>query len=98
MIRYLVREESKATADNPNFAGQEMTAYYGKKGIPLARYGSHAKAMHGEMDFDNWMIAEYGYKRKCDAKRSWVYKNPENSKYWASNTTIIEAVISLKGE
>lgn len=92
MIRYLVKTISKATLDNPNFAGQEMTAYYGKDQKQVACMGSHARAMHMESDFNDYLIEEYGYKRECDAKRSWIYKNPDNGKYWTTKAEIVQVV------
>ena len=39
--------------------------------------------MKSILELNNYNILNYGYNRECDAKRSWIYKNPErNSSYW----------------
>lgn len=88
MKLYVVRIESVATKDNPNFAGQEVTSYFGKRDTMLAAQGSHAEACHYAKPLTSWWVKEYGYKRRCDAERNWSYRNPENTKYWTSTATI----------
>ena len=91
---FLVKTISKATADNPHCAGQECVAYYGKNQKLLGHEGSHAEAAHTTMELKEYLIKEYGYTRECDAKRSWCYKNPENSKYWTSTCEVVEFEIN----
>lgn len=90
---YLVKETSVATSENRNFAGQIAINYYGVGSISIGCYGTHAEATHAVQELSQYMIEEYGYSRKCDAVRNWVYKNPENSKYWKSSTEIVEIEI-----
>ncbi len=43
------------------------------------------------MDYFNFLVHEYGYNRACDAKRSWLYKNPaKNREFWEDE--IIEII------
>ena len=48
------------------------------------------KAMHMVKKLNVYMIKEYGYSRRCDAARSWNYRNPENSPYWSTTAEIVE--------
>ena len=91
---FLVKTISKATADNSNFAGTESISYYGKNQKLLGHIGSYAEASYTAMDLKEYLIKEYGYTRECDAKRSWCYKNPENSKYWTSTCEVVEFEIN----
>ena len=88
MRKYIVKETSKATTENQNFAGETLTYYFGKGGMAIAREGTHLP--YDNFDRTEYMLAEYGYNRKCDAVRSYAYKHPENSKFWASTVEIIE--------
>ena len=85
MKKYLVKEISTATKDNPNFAGNVQVAIYGKDQKLISLNGSE----YDDFDFGEYGIKEYGYNRECDAKRSWIYKNPENTKYWTSTVEVI---------
>ena len=82
MKRYIIKETSIGTEENPNFAGWEQVSFHGiGDNILLAR------------DFNRLydrFIWEFGYTRKCDAKRNWTYKNPENDNYWQSVVEIME--------
>ncbi len=79
---YVVKETSVGTEENPNFAGKIEVSFHDiGDNLILAR------------DYDGlpeWFIREFGYIRKCDAKRNWAYKNPENDNYWQSVVEIIE--------
>ena len=94
MKRFLVKTITKATESNTNFAGTEsISSYYGKNQKLLGHIGhigSYAEASHTAMYLKEYLIKEYGYTRECDAKRSWCYKNPENSKYWTSTCEVVE--------
>lgn len=92
MIKYLVKEISTATAENPNFAGQTSIYYFGKGERILAKEGTHGTDYN--FNHIDWMINEYGYSRLCDAKRAYAYKNPENSKFWTSTVEIVEIEIA----
>ena len=84
---YIIRTISKATEFNKNFAGQTHTYYYGKAQELIAAYGTHDAYI--DRNLSAWWIKEYGYSRLCDAKRSWMLKNPENSKWWNTVSEII---------
>ena len=88
MVKYVVKETSVATPENPNFAGETSIMCYGKDGVVLYRGGTHCR--HPDEHMWMWGVTEYGYNRLCDAKRNWVYKNPENSEYWTSTVEIVE--------
>ena len=90
MKRFLVKTISKATETNSNFAGTESISYYGKNQKLLGHIGSYAEATHSTMELKGYLVEEYGYTRECDAKRSWCYKNPENSKDWTSTCEVVE--------
>lgn len=90
MKKYIVKVVGKATENNPHFAGQEFVAYCGKNQKLLGHEGSYVEAAHMVKKLDAYMIKEYGYSRRCDAVRSWNYKNPENSPYWSITTEIVE--------
>ena len=90
MKRFLVRCINKATEINPNFAGTVSISYYGKNQKLLGHIGSYAEASHTTMELKGYLVKEYGYIRECDAKRSWCYKNPENSKNWTSTCAVVE--------
>lgn len=90
MRKYIVKVTGKATENNPYFAGQEFVVYHGKDQKLLGYEGSYAEAAHMVKKLDAYMIKEYGYSRRCDAVRSWIYKNPENNPYWSTTTEIVE--------
>lgn len=87
MKRYLVKETSVATENNKNFRGQTQVNYYGKGDRSIAAIYIQEPSMVSNR---NYLVREYGYKRKCDAERNWTYKNPLNSEYWKSTVEIIE--------
>lgn len=90
MKKYLVKETSYATENNKNFAGMDSVSYYGKGSKRLAHHGSAAVACYSVSALHLYQIEEYGYDRECDAKRSWIYKNPENTEHWQSTVEVIE--------
>ena len=93
MKKYIVKETSYATEANYNFKGQISICYFGKGSEIIAMEGSHAEATHTTKKMDNYMVKEYGYNRLCDAKKSYVYKHPENTKHWKSFAEIVEVEI-----
>ena len=90
MKAYLVKETSVATQENPSFAGETSIAFFGKDQSLLAQCGTHAFQHFNHIGI--WG-KEKGYKRPSDAKRSWIYKNPENSKFWKSTVEIVEVEV-----
>ena len=89
MKKYLIKQTSTATEENPNFAGQVSISFFGKDQKLLSHSGSHAKATHSEQNLWDWDVREYGYNRACDARKSWVFKNPENTKFWKSEVEVV---------
>ena len=90
MKRYLVKHISKATPNNPNFAGLTSIAYFGKEEKLLKHEGSAAEKAYSVCDSVKWMLEDYGYKRECDARKSYIYRNPENTEFWNSTVEIVE--------
>lgn len=88
MTKFLVKETSTATPMNPNYAGDISIYYFGKGERMIAREGTHLP--YDNFNHIEWCIAEYGYNRKCDAKRAYAYKHPENTKFWESTVEIVE--------
>lgn len=80
MKKYLVKEVSTATSENKNFAGEVHVSWHGK---------SDEFCYEGERFF-RYLLEEYGYTRKVDAKKNWSYRNPENTRYWTSTVEIVE--------
>lgn len=93
MKKYLIKVISRATEQNPNFANQEYTSYYGKGQEVLCRKGSYAIATGTAFEMNSYLVKEYGYNRLCDAKRSYQFKYPENNKFWSSTSWIIEVEV-----
>lgn len=85
MKRYVVKETSVGTEENPNFAGEVQVWLHG--------VGDNLLSAREFNRLSDWFIREFGYARKCDAKRNWSYKNPENDNYWQSTVEIIEIEI-----
>ena len=88
MKKYLVKETSTATPSNPNYAGDISIYYFGKAERMIAREGTHLP--YDNFDHTEWLIADYGYNRVCDAKRAYAYKHPENTEFWTSEVEIVE--------
>ena len=88
MAKYLVKETSTATPNNPNYAGEVIVYYFGKGEKMLAREGNHRT--YDNFNHIEWCIDEYGYNRPSDAKRAYAYRHPENSRYWTSTVEIVE--------
>ena len=100
MLRFIIKETSIATDKNPSFAGETAICYSGKAGECVGYDGNHDQMYYRFWDEDNkvWSrrgldkgkIREYGYKRLCDAKKAFIYRNPENSDFWHSTVEIIK--------
>lgn len=86
---FFVKEVAKAKDDNPTFAGQGCVTLWGKGDQWVERYGEYAEKTQTVKQFDPWFGREYGYKRICDAKRSYVYKNHDPERYWDYEVSII---------
>ena len=86
---YFVKIVSRAKESNPSFAGDVSVSIYGKDQKLLAMMGNHAEKIHMMQDFNPWYAKDYGYKRKCDARRNWLFKNAGNEKYWDEEASIV---------
>lgn len=91
MKGYVIKETSVATQENSTFAGETRVHIIGKGDMLISGTGS-------PRDWENWdysdlYLASHCYKRECDAKRNYSYKNPENSKFWKSTVEIIEVEV-----
>ena len=83
MNRYIIKVTATATSDNPIFAGEVQTYYYGKNQFLILNSEEPLDAL------SKYFLAEYGYKRRCDAvKASKFWDN--DAKYWDYVTEIIE--------
>ena len=84
-IRYIIKVTATATSDNPNFAGDVQTYYYGKGQFMISYREEPVNAL------SKYLVTEYGYKRRYDAvKASKFWDNTPDDKYWDSVTEIIE--------
>ena len=83
--RYIIKVTATATSDNPNFAGDVQTYYYGKGQFMISYREEPVNAL------SKYLVTEYGYKRRYDAvKASKFWDNTPDDKYWDSVTEIIE--------
>lgn len=81
-IRYIIKVTATATSDNPNFAGDVQTYYYGKGQFMISYIEEPVNAL------SKYLVTEYGYKRRYDAVKA--SKFWDNAKYWDYKTEIIE--------
>lgn len=93
MIKYIVKETSKATADNEGFTGNTLIAYHGKDSKTLGFDGDHCDATHLRKGLDLNMVKWYGYNRRCDAERNLTFRSACDGKYWKSTAEIIEVAV-----
>ena len=87
-IYYAVQRIATATVRNEVFAGEVHTGIFGKGNFTL-----FTETDDGWYDCNflaPYWVRKYGYKRKCDAMRNWVYKNPDmDEPYWKGDVRII---------
>ena len=88
MKKYLIKSVSTATKENPNFAGSAVTYWHGKACTLVASEGASYCGWK-DLEMNSYFVKESGYDRLCDAKRSWLYKNPENNKNWRTEVEIV---------
>ena len=90
MKRYLIMNVSTPTEQNvkdvPDNAGAVHVYFYGVDGYKLLTRGTD---WHNFDLLNAWQIKEHGYKRECDAKRSWYYNNAQNDEHWRTAVSII---------
>ena len=85
---WFVKSVSTATVENKNFAGEVHTYIIGKNEFRLFEDvpgGFYNK----DLTDCPYCIVEYGYKRLCDAKRSYSYKNPQNDDSWRTSVKFV---------
>ena len=82
MTYYLVKETSKSRLNN-----RKVTAWFGKEGCLIAMQNEYEDYTPYSVP---WSVANHGYKRECDAKRSYIYKNTENSPHFLRSVEIVE--------
>lgn len=83
MKKYLIKEVSTGTPDNPNFAGEVRVSWNGKGSeVCCEDEGWFA-------GFFDYFLKEYGYSTETAAKRNWTYRHPENTRYWSSTVEIV---------
>ena len=83
--RYIIKVTAIAKDDNPNFAGEERTYYYGKAQYLI----SDKKVIFDALD--KYLVTEYGYKRKYDAvKAAKFWNDTPDAKYWDYSVDINE--------
>ena len=90
MTYYIVKVTSKATQDNPNFAGMTSIGYYGKDQKLLGMEGTVHDYLNDTNKITPYTVKNYAYKRKCDAARSYVYNSCNSTQYWIKQVDIIE--------
>lgn len=85
---YFIKSISTATETNPSFAGEVHIRVSGKGEEDI-----FCETPDGWYNKDFTMYAygimEYGYKRLCDAKRSYSYKHPQNDQHWTTTVKIV---------
>lgn len=86
-IYYAVQSITTATEINENFHGEVHTCIYGKGDYKL--FYETPDGWNNCNLLAPYFVRQYGYKRECDARRNWCYKNPENSRYWRTETKIV---------
>lgn len=84
---YLVKSTCKATEHNRNFCRETETYIHGK-GEYLLYADTKDKYIACDLIIPCF-VREYGYSRVCDAKRSYIYKHPDNTEYWRSTVEIV---------
>ncbi len=83
--RYITKVTATATSDNPNFAGEVKTYYFGKGQFMISDKAEYMD------ELSRYLMTEYGYKRRCDAvKAAKFWDNTPDAKYWGYKTEIIE--------
>ena len=92
--RFLIKVTATATDDNPNFKGDVNVFFYGK--------GSELLDIKTSREYDrkrmtSYDILKFGYSRKCDASRAFVFKNLNcGFEKWTSTAEIVEYNVYTK--
>jgi hypothetical protein len=85
---WFVKAVSTATDKNRNFAGEVHTYIVGEESFHLFEDVPNGWYNKDLTDCP-YCIHEYGYKRPCDAKRSYTYRNPENTEFWQTTVKLV---------
>lgn len=96
---YLVQEIATATAQNPCHKGEVHTYLFGKADEILFADGDPDGCMNKNI-LCLFFLREYGYKRKCDAARNWVYRHPDRPGEcvnWHNQVSIVQAIVHDSG-
>lgn len=96
MKKYIIKTISTATENNKSYAGKTATYYHGKGQSLLGTDNDNiwfSWNVKNPSELPKYLVEEHGYNRKCDAARSWILNNPENSEFWTSTTEIVEVEI-----
>lgn len=85
---WFVKSVSTATPENKNFAGEVHTYIFGKNSSRL--YEDVPDGFYNcDLTDCPYYIVENGYKRACDARRSYEYKHPQNDKSWTTTVKLV---------
>lgn len=90
MTYYFIKETLTAPETNPNYAGCVHTYIYGKNQTLVEMRGTEYSDYSWLECDKEYTLKEYGYTRKCDTMRSYIYKHPQNDRYWTTVAEIIE--------
>lgn len=93
---WFVKKVTTATDKNKNFPGEVHTYIFGKEEFRLFEDVPNG-FFNRDLTNCPHVILENGYKRACDAKRSYEYKHPEDGEYWTSKVSLVCCEIQ-KGE
>ena len=94
---WFVKSVSTATPENKNFAGEVHTYIFGKEEFRL--YEDVPGGFYNKDLTDcPYCVLEYGYKRACDARRSYNYKHPQNDKSWTTKVSIVSVDVQKDAE
>ena len=85
---WFIKSVSTATPENKNFAGNVQTYIFGKDGFRLFEDVPDGW-FNKDLTDCPYCVIENGYKRLCDAKRSYSYKYPQNDKSWQTTVKIV---------
>ena len=89
MKRFLVYNVCIATGDIGDVRDGTIRAWYVGKG-GAERNVSAPFALIFRDTPDPQFIEQYGYSRKCDAARNWIYKHVYNTEHWKWTAEVVE--------
>ena len=92
MKRYVVKSTSVASETNQSCKGEIHVWWHGKGEAYCGKLIFHKDWTDGNGLYD-WEAKNYGYTRRCDAKRSYLYKHPQNDSNWSTVVEIVEVEV-----